>query len=321
MRAIRVREFGGPDVLRLEETPDPVPGPGQVLVRVHAVGVNPVETYVRAGTYGKLPALPFTPGTDAAGVVEAVGDGVRGPTVGDRVYTHGTLSGAYAELALCEAAQVHPLPARASFAQGAGVGVAAGAAWRALFHRGGARPNEIVLVHGATGGVGTAAVQLARSAGLTVIATAGSDRGRQLAAEQGAHYVLGHDATDGPEQIRNLTDGKGVDLILEMLANVNLVKDLAVLAPRGRVVVIGSRGSLELDPRLTMGSELTILGMSLWNASADEMSVMHAALSAALGSGALQPVVGLELPLGEAARAHREVMEGRSYGKIILVPA
>src|SRR5262245_56127219 len=124
MKAIRVHEFGGPEVLKAEEIDDPTPGPGQLLLRVQAVGVNPVEAYVRSGKYGRLPTLPYTPGTDAAGIIEAVGEGVGGVSPGDRVYTFGTLTGAYAELALCELAQVHPLPRTAAFAEGAALGVA-----------------------------------------------------------------------------------------------------------------------------------------------------------------------------------------------------
>lgn len=317
MKAIRVERFGGPEVLQLQEVPDPSPGSGQIVVRVKATGVNPVDTYVRAGKYPRLPALPYTPGSDAAGVVEAVGEGVQAFRAGDRVYTHGTLTGAYAEYALCDQSQAHPLPERVSFAQGACVGVPCGAAWRALIARGQARPGESVLVHGATGGVGIAAMQMARAAGLTVIGTAGSDRGKLLAAEQGAHHVAGH---GDYEQIRAWTGNRGVDLILEMLANANLGDDLKMLARRGRVVVIGSRGTVEIDPRLTMTTELDIRGMSIPNATPEEMASMHAALVAALESGVLRPVVGRELPLADAAQAHEAVMGPEAHGKIILIP-
>ncbi len=320
MQAIRVHAFGEPEVMQLEDVPDPHAGPGQIVVRVHAAGVNPVETYIRSGRYARAPELPYTPGTDAGGVVVEVGDGVKGFAVNDWVYTHGSLTGTYAQCALCEQAQVHPLPGPVSFAQGAAVGVPCGTAWRALFVRGQARPGETVLVHGATGGVGTAAVQLARAAGLTVIATAGSDRGRQLVSEQGAHHVLGHEEANDPARIQALTDGRGVDLILEMLANVNLGKDLGVLATKGRVVVIGSRGTVEIDPRMTMAGERSILGLMLGNATPEEMAGMHAALIASLENQTLRPIVDREIPLAEAARAHHAVMEGESHGKIVLIP-
>jgi len=196
MKAIRVHEFGEPDVMRLEDVPDPTPGPGQVVVRVQAAGVNPVDTYVRAGTYAREAPLPYTPGTDAAGVIEAVGEGVSRVTVGARVYTAGTISGAYAERALCTQSQVHLLPDRMSYAQGAAIYIPYATAYRALFQRAQARAGESVLVHGASGGVGIAAVQIARAAGLTVIGTAGTDRGCQLVLEQGAHHVLNHRAAE-----------------------------------------------------------------------------------------------------------------------------
>src|SRR5215469_2483834 len=177
MKAIRVSEFGGPEVLRLQEVPDPKPESGQVLVRVNAAGVNPVDTYIRAGAYPRKPNLPYTPGTDAGGVVEALGPNVKGFKAGDRVYTNGSITGVCAELAVCEESRVHHLPARASFPQGAALGVPYGTAYRALFQRGGAKAAETVLVHGATGAVGTACVQFARAAGLTVIGTGGSEKG------------------------------------------------------------------------------------------------------------------------------------------------
>lgn len=321
MKAIRVHEFGGPEVMRLEEVPEPKAGPGQVIVRVRAVGVNPVDTYIRAGTYAKLPQLPFTPGMDAAGVIEAVGEGVRTVGRGERVYTVGTVSGgACAELALWDASRVYSLPEHVSFAQGAAVGIPYGTAYRSLFHRAHALPGEVVLVHGASGAVGVAAVQLARAHGLRVIGTAGSERGRQLVQEQGAHAVLDHRATTYLEEVRRLTDGRGVDVILELLANVNLGKDLTVLAPRGRVVVIGSRGPVEINPRDAMMRDAAILGMSLWNVSDGELASIHAALVAGLANGTLRPVIGQELPLREAPRAHTAVLEAGAYGKIVLVP-
>ncbi|MBI3604310.1 MAG: alcohol dehydrogenase catalytic domain-containing protein, partial [Nitrospirae bacterium] len=134
MKAIRVHQFGEPDVMKQETVPDPQPGPGEVLVWIKAVGVNPVDTYIRAGSYGKLP-MPYTPGIDAAGLIEAVGMGVRGFKAGDRVYTSGTLTGVYAEKALCKVEQVHPLHERVTFAQGAGVNIPYATAYRSLFHK------------------------------------------------------------------------------------------------------------------------------------------------------------------------------------------
>lgn len=320
MKAIRVYETGGPEVMKLEGVPDLKPGPGQVVVRVKAAGVNPVDTYIRAGAHSQKPPLPYTPGMDAAGDVESVGEGVTRVAAGDRVYTSGTLTGAYAEQILCNESQVHPLPANVSYAQGAAVNVPYMTAYRGLFHRARAVPGETVLVHGASGGVGIAGVQLARAAGLKVIGTGGTDKGRDLVKENGAHHVLDHRAPDYFDQLKSLTSGRGVDVILEMLANVNLAKDLTALAQFGRVVVIGNRGTIEINPRDAMGRDAAILGMTLFNASEQERVSIHAALLAGLENGTLRPVVGQEIPLAEAPRAHAAVMEQGAYGKIVLIP-
>lgn len=325
MKAIRVREFGPPPVMRLEEISDPKPGEGQVLVRVWAAGVNPVDTYVRGGSYTMVKIeLPYTPGSDAGGVVEAVGAGVKVFKPGDRVYALGSARGrhfdAYAELMLCGVTNVHSIPDHITFAQGAAMGVPYGTAYRALFQRAQARPGETVLIHGASGGVGIAAVQLAKARGLRVIGTAGTDRGRALVREQGADHVLDHHDPKYLESVTKLTDGRGVDLILEMLANANLANDLPLLAMRGRVVVIGSRANIEITPRWTMARDSAILGMALWNATAKEFSEMHAALVAGLRDRTLNPVVREEMPLKDAPRAHEMVMAAGAYGKIALVP-
>jgi NADPH2:quinone reductase len=321
MKAITVKEFGGPEVLRLEEVATPKPGPNQVLVRVHAGGVNPVETYIRAGKYARLPELPYTPGNDGAGVVEQVGADVSEFKAGDRVYTGGSLSGTYAELALCKKEQVHRLPENVSFTQGAAMGTPYATAYRGLFQRANAKPGETVLVHGASGGVGTAAVQLARARGLHVFGTAGSDEGLKLAREQGAHEVFDHRAPDHFEKVMKASGGRGVDVIVELLANVNLGKDLTILAKGGRVVIIGSRGPVEINPRDTMQRDADIRGMILPNTPPAELASIHAALVAGLENGTLRPVIGKEFPLAEAAKAHRAVMEPGTTGKIVLVPS
>ena len=320
MKAIRVDQFGEPDVLRLVELPAPQPTVGQVLVRVHAIGVNPVETYTRSGNYARKPALPYTPGSDAAGIVEAVGGEVTAFKLGDRVYTAGSLTGSYAEFTLCDVSQVHPLPDNVSFAQGAAIGVPYATAYRALIQRGQARSGESVLIHGASGGVGIAGVQLARAHGLKVLGTASTDAGRQLVMQQGAHQVFDHGAADFPGKILRATGNRGVDMILEMLANQNLAKDLTLLAPGGRVVVIGSRGRVEIDPRETMVRESDIRGMVLFNTPPAELKQIHTALIEGLKNGSLRPVIAREFALAEAAQAHIAVMQSGAGGKIVLVP-
>jgi len=318
MKAIRVHKFGGPEVLRLEEVPTPRPGPREVLVRMHATGINPVETYIRAGKYARLPKLPYTPGNDGAGVVEQVDPDVTEFKPGDRVYTAGSLSGVYAEFALCKKEQVHCLPENVSFAQGAAMGTPYATAYRGLFQRAEGKPGETVLVHGASGGVGTAAVQLARARGLHVFGTAGTDEGLKLVREQGAHEVFDHHAPDHFEQIMKATSGRGVDVIVELLANVNLGKDLTILAKGGRVAIIGSRGRVEIDPRDTMQRDVDLRGMVLPNTPPAQLASIHAALVAGLENGTLRPVIGKEFPLTEAAQAHSAVIEPGTLGKIVL---
>ena len=320
MKAVRVHEFGGPEVLKLEEVPNPAAAPGQVVVGVKAIGVNPVDTYIRAGTYTFKPSVPYTPGMDAAGVVEAVGQGVTRVREGDRVYVAGSLTGTYAAKTVCAEAQVHRLPAKISFAQGAAVNVPYATAYRAIFQIGQARAGETAFVHGASGGVGVAAVQLARAAGMMVIGTAGTAKGRELALREGAHHALDHTAPDYLEQLRSLTGGRGADVIIEMLANVNLGKDLPLLAARGRVVVVGNRGTVEINARDIMGKDGSIRGMSLLVAPTEELAGAHAAIYAGLENGTLRPIVGQEIPLVEAARAHKAVMEPGAHGKIVLIP-
>jgi NADPH2:quinone reductase len=314
-----VHEFGDPEVLKLEDVPDPSPGPGQVVVRVRAIGVNPVETYIRAGRYGPR-EFPFSPGSDCAGAIHEIGPGVKQWKIGDRVYTAATITGAYAELALCDAGKVFPLPASISFAQGAALGIPAATAHRALFHRAQVKAGETLLIHGASGGVGLFCVQLARAHGCTVIGTAGSRQGKELVAKEGAHHVLDHSAADHFDQVMKLTEGRGVDAIIEMLANVNLDKDLTVLAKFGRVVVVGNRGRIEIDPRQTMARDADVRGMTVMNATDAEIRAIHEGVGAALEAGILRPIIDEELPLADAARAHREILEGNSRGKIVLIP-
>jgi len=319
MKAIVVREFGGPDVMKVEDVPDPTSGPGQILIEVHAVGVNPVDTYIRAGAYARKPSLPYTPGSDVGGVVVSTGAGVTRVKAGDRVYGHG-MAGGYAQLAVADEWQVYRLPDRVSFQQGAALGVPYGTAWRALFIRAHARSGETVFVHGASGGVGVAAVQIARAHGLQVIGTAGTDDGLRMVREQGAHHALKHRDADYLQALMELTGGRGVDVVLEMLANVNLDKDLDVIAFRGRIVVIGNRGRVEIDARKAMGKDGAILGMTLFNATREELNEIHAGVAAGLANGSLNPVVGRQMPLAEAAAAHIAVMEPGAVGKIVLLP-
>jgi len=320
MKAIVVHEFGPPEVMKLEEFPTPKAGPGQVAVRIHAAGVNPFDTYMRSGRYAVTPGLPYIPGGEGAGVVHAVGEGVTKWRSGDRVYVGHPLSGTYAEYTLAAESQVHRLPERTSFTQGAGLYVACGTAYHALHHHAKARGGETLLVHGASGGVGVAGVQLGRAMGMTVIGTAGSDKGIELVKREGAHHAFNHRNPGYTDEILKATNGQGVDVVLEMLANVNLAADLKLLAKFGRVIIIGSRGDISITPRELMARSASARGFVLWSISETDEADMIAGLYAALENGTLRPVVGKEKPLGEAVRAHKEVMEPGAHGKIILVP-
>jgi len=324
MKAIVVREFGEPEVMKLEENaPDPMPNPGDVLVRIRAAGVNPVDSYIHTGTHARKPSLPYTPGFDGAGEVERVGADVKGLAPGDRVYIGGPGHlpggcGTYAERALCPPAHVHRLPDRTSFQQGAALGVPYATAYRSLFQRAAARPGETVLVHGATGGVGIACVELAHARGLRVIGTGGTDAGLASVREHGADVVLNHRAEGYSDEIMKATGGKGVNVIVEMAAHVNLDRDLTLLSKHGRVVVVGNRGRVEIDARQAMGRDAAVLGMMLFNTTDSDLAEIHAAITAGLADGTLNPVVGRELPLADAARAHEAVMEPGARGKIVL---
>jgi len=321
MKAILIRQFGGPEVLKLEEIPTPKPASGQVLVKIHAAGVNPADTYARTGNYAVIPPLPYTPGTDGAGVIESIGDGVKKVKPGDRVYVAKSLSGTYAEYALVLESQVFLLSDRISFPQGAGVFIPYATAYHAIHHQAKAHGGETVLVHGASGGVGIASVQMARALGLTVFATAGTAKGRELAQREGAHQVFDHSNAAYKDEIMKATAGRGADIILEMLANVNLGADLKLLAQKGRVVVIGSRGDVTITPRDIMTRRASILAFSLWAITEADATDVHAGINAGLENGTLRPVVGSEIPLKNAAQAHIDVMKSSgAFGKIVLIP-
>ncbi|HEY9735265.1 MAG TPA: NADPH:quinone reductase [Trichocoleus sp.] len=319
MKAIRVHQFGDPAVLQLEDMPEPSPQADQVLVRIEAAGVNPVDTYIRAGTYARKPDLPFTPGIDGAGTVAAVGPGVTQVKVGDRAYGGWPSSGTYAEFALYQTSALYALPAALTFEQGAAIFVPYSTAYRALFLKGHAQPGNTVLIHGATGGVGLAATQLAVAAGMRVLGTGGTDAGRSLVAAQGAQ-VFDHHAVNYGEEILAATNGQGADVILEMLANANLGKDLDLVAAGGRIVVIGSRGPVEINPRALMAKEASLTGLTLFNTPAPELEKIQMGLQTGLQNGTLKPVVNRAFPLAQAAEAHEQVLRPGALGNLVLTP-
>lgn len=320
MNAIRVQKFGPPEVLVLSQVPDLIPQADQIVVDIKAIGVNPVDVYIRSGQYPLELSLPYTPGFDAAGVVNSAGDDVKQFHTGDRVYVTGSVTGTYAQQTACLSHQLFPLPDEINFEQGAAIGIPYATAYRALFTKAQAVDKETVLIHGASGGVGIAAVQLAKIANLKIIGTAGTQEGLKLIREQGADEVLDHSRQGYLNQVMTMTQGRGIDIILEMLANVNLGNDLKVLAKNGRIVVIGSRGSVTIDPRDAMTRESTVLGMSLLSVTSQERLKIYTALENGLQLKKLVPVIGKRFSLSEAALAHCEIMKSGAHGKMVLIP-
>jgi len=318
MKAIRAHSFGGPEVLTFDDLPDPVPGADEIVFDMRAAGVNPADTYMRNGTYAIVPPLPYIPGGDAAGIVSAVGANVTAFKVGDKVFAGTALSfdltGCYSEKIVRKASEVLPLPANVSFAQAAAFGVSYTTAHYALFQRGGAKRGETVFIHGASGSVGTAAIQLAKRAGLRVIGSAGTVKGLALILAEGADEAVDH------TQPNYLEAMKSPDLILEMLANVNLAADMNVVAKYGRIVIIGNRGEITVNPRVAMMKELDIRGIALWNATAEQMGPVMRDILDGVADGSLRPIIGREMKLADAAAAHVAVLQPGAHGKIVLVP-
>lgn len=320
MKAIVVREFGQPEVMQIEDVDLPALTETQVLVKVHAAGVNPVDTYLRTGIHAHAPKLPYTPGKDGAGVVEAVGSAVKDFKPGDRIYTAGSISGTYAEYSICDESHLGSLPDNVSFEEGAGIWTPYATSYRALFQKARGAQGETVLVHGASGCVGIAAIQWAKHAGLKVIGTASSDEGKKVALDAGADAVFDHSDEDHFSEIHESTERKGVDIIIEMLANVNLERDFEALGMFGRIVVVGNRGSIMFTPRQAMTKDATIYGMSLFNAPREKLTEIRSAIFDGLEKGYLKPPIGKTFPLAEAPTAHHEIIENKAHGKLVLTP-
>ncbi|RYG64562.1 NADPH:quinone reductase [bacterium] len=319
MKAIVVEDHGGPEVLQIQEVPDPTPGPGQVVVKLGAAGVNPFETLRRAGTppYNVGP-MPYTPGCDGAGEIVAVGEGTHWKG-GDRVFTWSPKgSGTYAELMLCSQDDVYPLADNVTFEQGAAIGVPYATAHRALFGKANGKAGEFVFIHGATGGVGIAAIQLAKRAGLKIGGSAGDAAGEEFLESLGVRYTANHSQVDHMSDVLGMTCGAGCDIILEMAAHRNLGSDGGALAPGGRIVVIGSRGEVSVNPRDWMGREAVVYAMSLFNTPPDQIQEIFSDISAGLAEGQLSPIIGQEFALEDAAEAHQAILKSGARGKIIL---
>jgi len=313
MRTIQIQHHG--DQLTLNQTSDLAVADDDVLISIKSAGVNPVDTYIVAGSNGYSANFPHTPGKDGAGIITALGAKVTGFKVGDRVYCAGSKTGTCAEFTVAAATQVFPLSEQLSFEQGACLGTPYATAWRSLFIRANCQAGETVFIHGASGGVGLAALQLAKAAGCKVFASASSEQGRALLTQQGADLVVNH---HDKEHYQSVQKAGTVDVILEMLANQNLGDDLPLLNLGGRVVVIGSRGHVEINPRDLMSKDACIMGMSMANASPEQSALIHSKLFSSAEKNEITPVIAKRFALQDSADAHVAVMEPGATGNIVI---
>jgi len=324
MKAVRIHGYGGPEVLVYEDVETPTPGPGQVLVHVRAAAVNPVDAAVRADSFPTPRQPPKTLGSDGAGVVEAVGTDVRGVGPGDEVFFTGLgigSEGSYAEYALIAPVQAVRKPANVSFEEAAALGLAFSTAWYGLVRRAALTAGETVLVQGAAGGVGSAAVQLAHARGARVLATVGGADAAARVRELGADEVIDRRAADVVTEVKRLTADKGVDVILELVVSANLVADLAMIARGGRIACIGGgpQPTVEIPTGPAIAVDAALLFGSSSNAGRAGVAEILSGVAAMVERGELRPVVGRVVPLSQAREAH-ELLAGHHFGKIVLVP-
>jgi NADPH:quinone reductase-like Zn-dependent oxidoreductase len=342
MKAIAIRAHGGPEAIRYEELPDPVPGPGQVLVAVKAAAQNHLDIWVRNGWQGLKLAFPHVLGSDVAGVVEAVGPGVDAPKVGDAVVVNPALgcgrcerclsgeehlcrrfsilgehvSGGQAEKLVVPARNAVPKPANLSFVEAAAVPLTFMTAWHALVARAGVRPGETVLVQAAGSGVGTAAVQIAKLFGARVIATAGSAEKLEKARALGADEVVNYETQDLVQEVKRLTDRRGVEVVFEHVGKKTWEKSILAAGVGGRIVTVGATTGHDplTDLRHVFFRQLSILGSTM--GTAGELAQVLRFVEA----GKLRPVVDRTLPLAEAVAGQALLANRAQFGKIVLVP-
>nr|CAD7258495.1 unnamed protein product [Timema shepardi] len=292
MKAVRILKYGGPEVLQIENVPIPSPAENEVLIRVHSSGINPVDTYMREGKHALSPTLPSILGRDVAGVVEEVGKNVTKFKKGDRVFAGLPNNGGYAEYATSEEKNIYPLSEKLTFNQGAAIYIPYFTAYRALVTKCRAKAGENVLIHGASGAVGNAAIQIAK----------------KLGAEKG--YLNNAVAAIGC---------LGFDVVLENLANINLSSDFSVLNNNGRIAVVGSRGTVEVNPRSLMITEGVVYGINMPISTEQELSEMGAAIVKGIEEGWVSPVVAREYKLEEAALAHHDIIHNTgTLGKLVF---
>ncbi|HVR09863.1 MAG TPA: quinone oxidoreductase [Thermoanaerobaculia bacterium] len=324
MKAVRVHQFGGPEVLVYEDVDDPRPGPGQALVRIEAAGLNFIDVYHRTGFY-KLPTPPpLILGQEAAGTVTAVGDGVSEPAVGDRVAYCG-VQGSYAELAAVPAARLVKLPEGVSTRQGAGLMLQGMTAHYLATTTWPLKPGDSCLVHAAAGGVGQLLCQIAKLRGAHVFATVSTEEKAQIARQCGADEVILYTRQDFAAEVKRATDGRGVQVVYDSVGSTTFDKSLACLVPRGLMAIFG-QSSGPVPPfdlgRLAAGGSLFLTRPTLFHymATREELTDRAGDLFAWLAAGKLHLHIGAELPLRNAAEAHRALEGRRTTGKVLLIP-
>ena len=326
MKAVLCRAYGPPEQLELAEAPSPTPGKGQVHVQVRACGVNFPDTLIIQGKYQFQPPLPFTPGSDVAGIVTAVGEGVENIRPGDRIMGFtGTGGGGFAEEAICDARSVVPLPDTVDFPTGAAFGLTYSTSYYALKDRARLQPGETLLVLGAAGGVGLAAVELGKLLGARVIAAASSDEKLAICRQYGADETLNYSARDLRDAIKELTGGNGVDVVYDPVGGAYAESALRGMAWGGRYLVVGfAAGDIPRIPlNLPLLKGCSIVGV-FWGAFTARESAHNAAnlreLIAWLGEGKIKPLVSATYPLAQVARALNDILERKVTGKVILLP-
>jgi NADPH2:quinone reductase len=320
-QAIVVEEYGDESVLTVHTKEITNPKNTQVLVKIMAAGINPVDTYHRSGGQGYGPKLPFVPGLDGSGIIEEIGDSVSKFKNGDRVYFCALrLVGSYQQYVVLEEDEVSPLSDELNFAEGAALFVNYATAYQALVLNSQAQKDQCCFIHGASGGVGVAAIQWGKSLGLTIIASAGTNEGMKFIRDQGVDLAVNHKDPRHYSEILDFTESKGVDIIIEMAAHINLTKDCSIVKPRGKIVIIGSRGELAFSPRLLMSKDLSVTGQSLFNLSDGERLQCVEALNKAVSEKKLKPIIQQTYPLEQTRQAHKDVMLRPKMGKLILLP-
>ena len=321
MKAMRAHQFGGPEQLRFEDAPDPQAQAGQVQIRVRATGINPADLVRLSGRLQPL-SLPYIPGTDVCGEVEAVGAGVTHVKKGDRVFGR-TAVGGYAEKTCLAASEAIPLPSNLSFAEGAAIPIPFYTAYRALHHKAALKAGETVLISAGGGGVGVAAIQLAKLAGARVLTTVGSSDKAERTRALGADVAINYKEQDFAAEVQKFTDGKGADVIIENVAADNLAKDLPILARDGRIILVGTGTGKGPEGHFAVMHALmkdaNILGMSLVNAT-PVIPEMATTLTGLFASGKLKAVISKTYALSEAQQALADLVAGRVFGKLVLNP-